>query len=147
MIIIKPETSVKTVWRIYLVLISLLPAFAISFFLSGKSVFMPVALVWFAVFIFFFAVYIPVYHKNLVYALNDNTLTLKHGVFYTSIYNMPVNNIQFTSIVISPLMRPFGLVSLKVVAPGAKIILPGLTLKESRKLEKSLDKIKRGAGA
>lgn len=135
--ILKPEYQVLTIWRILLIAASFPLALAIALFLTG-TIYKVAAFFWFLIFLFGYLFYLPRLFESLLYIMDDKHITLKKGVFYNSIYTIPLENIQFTNLIITPFSRLFGIVSLRIVAPGASISLPGLCLDEARAISKVL---------
>lgn len=136
MIIARPRPQILTIWRLILTIGSAVPAFAISFFLKGVA-YKFAAVVWFLIFLGAYLFYLPTLYNSLVYIVEQNNVTVRRGVFYNNVYSIPMSAVQFTTITISPFSRLFGLVTLKVVSAGAKVSMPGMTLKEARTFEKA----------
>lgn len=142
--VIYPRKQVLTLWRIVLVIVSAVPAFAISFFLKG-NIYKLAIIAWFILFLFLYLLYLPFYYKSLTYILYKDNLTVQRGVIFNNLYTLPLDKVQFTTLTINPLTRLVGLVSLRVVAPGAKLSLSGLSMKEARRLAHEISSLSKEA--
>lgn len=138
MTIVRPNRKVLTMWRILLVVVSFLPILAISLFLTSSTLYKVGVGIWGVLFILFFAWYLPKLYNSMVYIIDENNVVFRRGVFITKVVNMPINNIQYTTISISPFARIMGVVTLIVVAPGARLSLAGLSMKEARRISKDI---------
>lgn len=137
MIILKPQPNMLTIWRILLSLAAIGPAFFIAFFFSG-ALYQVLTILWFILYLGAFLFYFPRLYQSLIYIINDDMITLRRGVFYQYVYSIPLRQVQFTALSASPISRLFGIVTLRVVAPGSKVYLPGLLLADARKFSKEI---------
>ena len=132
---IKPQQKVLSLWRALAVALAVPPAFLCSFMLRAPS---PIWLAgtggWVAVFLFFYLFYLPRRYLGLSFRIHGGALELFSGVFVRRHCLLPIANIQFTTVVANPCSRIFGLCSLRVVSPGARMLIPGLTRRSAEEL-------------
>ena len=102
--------------RIYLFLFTLVLVF----------LFRKLTLLWLSVYLFFNFFYIRAYYKKLSLTLENNTLTLKSGVFYKFIRQIKTENIQFIKEIKTPLCLLFKVKTIKIYTSGGKITTPHL---------------------
>ena len=102
--------------RIYLFLFTLVLVF----------LFRKLTLLWLSVYSFFNFFYIRAYYKKLSLTLENNTLTLKSGVFYKFIRQIKTENIQFIKEIKTPLCLLFKVKTIKIYTSGGKITTPHL---------------------
>lgn len=141
MTIARPRAQILSIWRLILTICSAVPALLIAFFLHGTA-YMIATVLWFTIYLTVSLLYLPALYNSLVYIIEDDIVTLRRGVIYNNIYRIPVYAIQFTTLTISPFSRIFGLVTFEVVAAGARISMPGMTLKEARTFDKIISSLK-----
>jgi Uncharacterized conserved protein len=123
----RPSPKLLTVWRILLALVCCAPAFLLSlFFEIGGLIWCVGTAGWLGVFLFFYLFYFPRYYQSIDYAVDKSCLRLRHGVFTTAEKVIPLHAVQFTIVQAHPVYRVFGLAELQVVAPGSRMVIPGL---------------------
>lgn len=128
----KPKLKLLTAWRQYLVIFSSLPAFLITLlFWNRKTVLVTLLAVWFIVFMLLYLVYLPARYKKTSFILKDESLIKTSGVFYYSSYCVPLKNIQYVTVLSSPVMKFNGLSSVAVVSAGGRVIIPGFVSSEA----------------
>ena len=86
--------------------------------------------IWLGLFVFFFAVYIPIYawsYRAFINKTEDGkSLTIKSGVFIRSERTIGISNIEYVKVSIGPIQRIFGDLSLCVYTAGASLVVRGL---------------------
>lgn len=135
----KPQPAILTIWRLILVFAAIFPAFFVSLFLriGGRAWMLSVGL-WLLCFLFFYLYYLPLRYKKLSYVLRDGQLTVNSGILYTRVRVMPLQNIQYAGLIVSPLDAIWGLAAVAVIAPGGRLLLPGLLRADAEKLAAAL---------
>lgn len=132
---VKPHPRILTVWRLLLVFAAIPPCFLFSLFLRVGGLWWCIcAALWTVLFLFFYLFYLPVRYRKLSFTLEKEQLTVAGGVFQTNIRTMPLGNVQYVSLVISPIDAAWGLCTLLITAPGGRIRLPGLRQQDARNL-------------
>jgi len=110
-------------------------AFLISLVIVVFSVqwFLVVA-VWLALFLLCWLWYLPQRSKNMSLSITTEKITMHIGIFVRKIQVLPLGSIQFVSVWQNPLQRLLKICSLHIVAPGGKLVFPGLLNKSAEKL-------------
>jgi membrane protein YdbS with pleckstrin-like domain len=131
----KPRRELLAIWRFYLILAALIPAFVISLIFSFPGGWWLLATgIWFALFVGLFAVYLPLLFQSRAYAVEKERIVSYGGVVYRYCHSLPLASIQYITLLASPLARLFRICSLVVVAPGGRMILDGLTRSDGEHL-------------
>lgn len=135
----KPQPKILTAWRVLLTFAMLAPAFlnALLFPIRGQA-WLGVSAGWIVLFLVLYLVYLPLRYQKLSFSVSGDRILLYSGVLYTRARSIPLRNIQYSTILRSPLDRLFGLCSLVVTAAGGRISLPGLRLPDAEALAKAL---------
>lgn len=137
---IKPQKNILTVWRIWLVIGTFPFALLNSLlFPTHSKVWICTTAAWVVLFLLGYLYYLPTRYRKLSFAIHEEQVVLYSGVLYTRVRTLPVHNIQYTTILRTPLDHPFGLCSLALVAPGGRITLPGLRLQDAKTLSSLLN--------
>jgi len=132
---IKPQPGILTIWRLLLVFAAIPPSFLFSLFLRvGGLWWWACAALWTVAFLFFYLFYLPARFRKLSFTLEKDRLTVTSGVFQTNTRVMPLANVQYVGLVISPFDAVWGLCTLLVTAPGGRLHLPGLRQQDARNL-------------
>ncbi len=119
------------IWRIRLLLIAFLCAFLTSFFFSFLSLWwLILTSAWLLIFLFFYLIYFPIRLKKLSLTVNDNSITLKSGVFYNITRVIKKDKVQFVRELKTPLCRIFNVKTFAVYSAGAKILIPPIDDKD-----------------
>ena len=122
---IKISKKNLTIWRIYLIIPAFVCAFLTSFFFEMLSFWWLVLTgAWLILFLFFYTVYFPVRLKKLALTIDENTITLKSGVFYNIIRVIKKDKIQFIKEIKTPLSYIFKVKAFVVYSAGGKIYTP-----------------------
>lgn len=136
---LKPQPTLLKKWRLFLLLISLVPAFLNALiFTPGEVDWLVASGIWLLLFLFFYQYYLPVRFRKLTFSVSGSRIVIYSGVFSTIVRSIPLDNVQFTSHIASPLDAIWGLCSLKVTAPGGRVVIPGLSSKDADNLAKML---------
>ena len=129
------QKEILTIWRISLALTAFVPAFITSLlFQPGTPFWIMLTALWILLFLFFYLFYLPVRYRKLAFAVRGDSLVVRSGVFSTRVRTMPLQNIQYSGLVVSPLDAVWGLGSLVVTAPGGRIRIPGLRRQDAENL-------------
>ena len=123
----KPSPKIITVWRVYLTLASILPAFAISVRYAGSFAWKIAAAAFILVFLAIYLAYIPALYKSYSYDLNR----VASGVFRERTIVLSRETIQSVGVGVDPVGRIFGLASVTVYVAGARFVIPGIPLDEA----------------
>ena len=135
----KPDLHLLTVWRLRLLLVTLLPSSLSAYFSAWQGLFWWIFTIsWAAAFLAFYLFYYPIKFRKLSYSRNSQYLLLHCGVIYTRVKAMPLDSIQYTAIASSPLQRLFHVHTLLIYAAGACLRLPGLPLETAKQLQQEL---------
>lgn len=134
----KLSPKIITVWRAYLTLASLLPAFAISVRYAGSFAWKIAAGVFVLAFVWMYLFYLPALFKSFSYGVGDGTLVLKRGVFRERSIILPKAAIQSVAVGGEPLRLALKLADVTVFAAGASGRIPGLPLEEAWALAEEL---------
>ena len=125
MLEIKISQKNLTIWRIYLIIPTFVCAFLTSFFFRMFSFWwLVLTAVWLILFLFFYTVYFPLRLKKLSLTIDNDTVTLKSGVFYNIIRVVKKDKIQFVKEIKTPLLYIFKVKSFVVCSAGGKIYTP-----------------------
>lgn len=127
MLQLRPQPTVLKIWRVFLVAAFCIPAFVLSLVLEvGGLPWLLSTGGWLLAFFILYLFYLPAFFHSHRYSLEGGKLILRRGVIYHNVYSLEVGRVQFSTLVINPLDRLFGLASLRVVAAGGDLYLPGL---------------------
>lgn len=130
-----PQPSLMSIWRALLVCATFLPAFVCSLFLRPGSTAWGIATgLWAAVFVGCYLWYLPRRFASLTLRVEENRFVLTTGVVRRVTRTMHFENIQFVSLRSSPLHRHYRLASVVMVAPGGRMVMPGLREEDARRL-------------
>ena len=123
----RPSPKLLTVWRILLALVCCVPAFLLSlFFAVGDVIWCVGTVAWLCVFLFFYLFYLPRCYQRIGWAVDQKYVRLRYGVFTTTEKIIPLHAVQVTVVQAHPIDRLFGLAELQIVAPGSRMVIPGL---------------------
>lgn len=138
--VVKPALHILTVWRLRLLLCTLLPSFLSAYFFANRPLWWGCTLVWVAAFCYFYIVYYPIKLKKLFLSGNNRCLLIHCGVIYTRVKAIPYTGIQYVAVTSSPLERFFGICSLVFRMAGASAYMPGLTPGQAEEIRAVLEK-------
>jgi len=99
---------------------------------------------WGFAFLYLYLFYLPARWRGLSFSLDTHAISRRSGVFFLKTEALPTQAVRFTSIVRDPVLRVFGLCTLRVAAPGAGLSIHGLTQAEARELSMILSLTLRG---
>lgn len=137
--VIKPALHILTVWRIRLLLCTLLPSFLSAYFVVHLGLIWWICTgIWVAAFCYFYIFYYPIKLRKLSFSGNDRCLLIHCGVIYTRVKAIPYTSIQYIAETSSPLERLFGICSLVFHMAGATAYMPGLTPLQAAQIQASL---------
>ena len=95
---LQPHPAVLTIWRLWLFLAALVPAFFASvFFRIGSGWWLFANACWLAPFLAVWAWYLPQRLRGYSYSLTDDRLILQSGVFGRRVKTVPRENVRFTT--------------------------------------------------
>ena len=135
----KLDRRALTVWRVRLTLIMLIPSFLVSLFFSMDSLYWKIGTgIWVGVFATLFFWYYPLKYKKLSFYLNEESLVIGCGVFYTRVKSMPLCNIQYVTLGQTLLQRVLQVKSVFIVAAGGWVYLPGVEKETANRLQRIL---------
>lgn len=135
----KPHPHILTVWRLRLLLFTLLPSFISACFLPRINwVWWLFTAVWSFAFLYLYIFYYPIKYKKLSYSLAEFCLLVHCGVIYTRVKAMPFTSIQYVSISATPLQRLFDISTVFVYSAGSSVHISGLTPGDAKALELAL---------
>lgn len=134
-ITLTPQAKIVSVWRIVLLCAALPLAVLCSLVFEPGSLWWIISsLLWALPFLFFYVFYFPLRHRRLSLQIEDNRMVMRTGVFYHIVRSVPFENIQFVGLRASPLHKYWKLATLTVVAPGGRMMMPGLDSAEAERL-------------
>lgn len=132
---IKPQPRVLALWRLVVAIVVFIPAFLLSLFLKIFSIPWIIGTVlWVGVFLFFFLFHLPRFYQSLTIEVTPEEIVVRGGVFYSNLYAVATQNIQFLTISATPLSQLFRLVTLKITMAGGRVRVPGLKREDAKKL-------------
>lgn len=132
---LKPQPALLTIWRLSLTCAAIPPAFLISLCLRiGGRAWSIATVIWALLFLFLYLVYLPLKFRRLAFTLKNERLTVHSGGFYIRMREMPLENVQYVGILISPFDALFGLASVSVIAAGGRVLVPGLRKQDALNL-------------
>jgi membrane protein YdbS with pleckstrin-like domain len=135
----KPSPKTLTVWRVRLMLIAFVPAFALSLrYNAGSSAWRVFAGVFVLVFAGAYLFYLPALLKIRSYSIKAEKLTITSGAFNTKTFSLPLCAVQTVTVSADLLCRAFGLASVTVFTAGFRLRIPGLPLEQAKALAKQL---------
>ncbi|MDR2909160.1 MAG: PH domain-containing protein [Oscillospiraceae bacterium] len=130
-----PQPRILTVWRASLVGAAFVPAFLSSLIFSpGEPGWWAASALWLTLFLLCYLWYLPSRFKRLSLAVEEDRFIQTGGVFLRISRTAPFGSVQFLRLSSSPIHRYFGLSSLIIVAPGGRILMPGLRAEEAERL-------------
>lgn len=139
--VIKPALHILTVWRLRLILCTLLPSFLSALFFGSRGpIWWSCTVIWVAAFCYFYIGYYPIKLRKLFFSGNDLCLLIHCGVIYTRVKAIPYGSIQYISVTSTPLERLFGICSLALYMAGASVKMPGLTPEQADTLRRELER-------
>lgn len=130
----KPDYRILRVWRINLVILSLIPAFAIALLETGSLPWSLLTGAWALLFLLVYLVYLPLYYNSVSFSMEDGRISLRSGVFYKKRRWMDLDKVQHYAIVRGPVSRLFGLATLVFTAAGGRLTMPGFRLEYAGRL-------------
>lgn len=140
-----PRPQIISVWRSVLICAALPAAVACSLFLKPGTLLWGVCSgLWILPFLFFYIVYFPLRRRRLSLEVEKGQLVMRTGVFYSIVRTVPYESIQFVGLRTSPLHKRWQLASLVVVAPGGRLLMPGLDAQEAQRLVRVLLSVREG---
>ena len=132
---IKPQPRVLTLWRLLAALVVFVPAFLLSLFVELFSILWIVGTVlWVGIFLYIFLFHLPRFYQNLAIEVTQQEVIVRGGVFYSNLYTIALQNIQFITISSTPLSQLFRLVSLKITMAGGRVRIPGMKREDAERL-------------
>lgn len=135
----KPSRRALTLWRTRLSLAALIPAFLSAlFFRPGSLIWLILTVAWVLVFLVMFVWYYPLKYHKLSYTVAGEVLVINCGVVYTRRKTMLVDNIQYVTVLVTPLGRLFGLCTVFFEAAGGRLHLPGIPMEDGERLQRLL---------
>ncbi|MCL2057409.1 MAG: PH domain-containing protein [Oscillospiraceae bacterium] len=135
----KPHRGLMTIWRMYLTAAALIPAFLFSLFLPFPGFWWrSAAIIWGAVFLALYAVYIPMRFSAKSFRVENGMVVSCGGVVYRYSHSLPIGRIQYVSLVTGPAERLLGMCTVVIAAPGGKLVLSGLKGAEGLALAQAL---------
>lgn len=135
----KPDLHLLTVWRIRLLLCTMVPSFLSAYFLPRLNwVWWLFTAAWVLAFLGFYIFYYPIKFRKLSYSANANCLLIHCGVIYTRVKAVPLTSVQYVSVGTTPLQRLFGICSLFVYTAGSSSYIPGLAPDRAEELRELL---------
>lgn len=135
----KPHPHILTVWRLRLLLFTLLPSFISACFLPRINlVWWLFTAVWSLAFLFFYIFYYPIKYKKLAYSLAEFCLLVHCGVIYTRVKAMPFTSIQYVTVSSTPLQRLFDISTVFVYSAGSSVHISGVTPAAALELQLAL---------
>lgn len=125
-------------WRLRAAAAAFLASFLLTLFLSDFSFWHRLSLLLTGVvFLFFFCVFYPLKHTKCTYFFYGRQLVVDCGVFYSRRRVIPLENIQYVTLLRTPDMLPFGLASVMVHSVGTSLYLPCLRFRDAQDLQEA----------
>ncbi len=125
-------------WRLRAAVAAFLASFFLTLFLSDFSFWYRLSLILTGVvFLFFFCVFYPLKHTKCTYFFYGEQLVVDCGVFYSRRRIIPLENIQYVTLLRTPDMLPFGLASVMVHSVGTSLYLPCLRFCDAQDLQEA----------
>ena len=124
---IRPDIKLLHAWRTCLILLSAPPAFLFSLLLQiGSAPWFLAAGAWGLVFLYVYLFYLPARWRELSFSVDNLTVRCKNGVYFRKTETLPLSAVRFTSIMQGPILRIFGLCTLRIAAAGTDLLICGL---------------------
>lgn len=131
----KPRRELLLIWRLYLILCALIPAFLLSLFCAMfGTLWLILTAAWLVIFLTLFSFYFPLAFRNRAFSVGKDHITAYGGVVYRYSHSLPIANLQYLTLMSSPLERLFHICSLVVVAPGGRMVISGLRRVDGKNL-------------
>lgn len=135
----RPSSRLLAVWRIRLLLLSMVPSFLCAA-IFHQSIWWGVStLFWVVVVLIFYYIYLPLRCQRLSWRVEEGWLRFHCGVLYDRYQAVPLQNIQFLSRSTPPLMRLYHLTTLVVHCAGGVLFLPGMSITQAVELQQSIE--------
>lgn len=139
----KPHPRLLTIWRTRLVLCMAVAAAAINAFgVRGYSVWLVQALLLF----YLYALLLPGRYRNIHYRIKGKHLLIDCGWLFARIKAIPLGHVQYIERRHTPLSYMFGLYTLTIYSAGSISHIPGLSITQVDRLERSLLSLNREEG-
>ncbi len=124
---LRPQPRLLAMWRALSIAAAVPPAFLCSFLLeAGSAPWILSTCGWVAAFLYMYLYWLPGLYKSLSYRVSGGCIELRSGMLGRKSVAIPLVNIQFTAVTAYPWEQIFGLCSLRVIAPGGQMRIPGL---------------------
>ena len=128
-----------TYWRIHLLMLCVLPAVIGGFFYyTAVKLFTIWTFLWMAVFLLLCFVYLPMFHQYYRYAVSNILIKVDRGVLFQRMDAVYIRNLQYTTLIQTPLQRVMHLATLQLHAAGGSVWLYCLSYEEARLLRVQL---------
>lgn len=136
-----PPRRSLTYWRIHLLLLCFVPALIGGFFYyTAAKLFTVWTFVWVAIFLLLCFVYYPMYYRCYRYSVSNTLIKVNRGVIYRQMEAVYIRNLQYTTLIQTPLQRILNLATLRLYAAGGAIWIRCLNYEEARLLRVQLAK-------
>ena len=123
-------------WRIRTALLAFLASFLLTLLLSDFPFLLRLFFILIGVvFLFFFCIYYPLKKIKFIYFFHGEQLIVDGGVFYNRRRVIPLDKIQYVTLLRTPDMLPFGLASVMVHSVGTSLYLPCLRFCDAQQLQ------------
>lgn len=128
------------IWRIHITALMVCAAFLCgAVFVFSTVLAICAGIVFFLIYLFFMLFYAPMLYRKCFFILQKDALTIEKGVFLHKRMKLPVNKIQYTEFVQTPVQRVLKTYSAVFHTAGSMVVLNQLS-------EKSVMQIKRLTG-
>lgn len=123
-------------WRLRAAAVAFLASFFLTLLLSDFTFWHRLSLILTGVaFLFFFCVFYPLKRTKFTYFFYHERLVVECGVFYSRRRIIPLESIQYVTLLRTPDMLPFGLASVMVHSVGTSLYLPCLRFSDAQDLQ------------
>ena len=132
----KSSASYKalSLWRLRLLIAALIPSF-IALLRPDSIICRIIAVVAGTAALLTALIYLPLFYWRFGYSLQKDYLTVNSGVIFCQTRTIHLQNIQYVTLVQTPLQTVFRLATVSVTAAGGKLLLFSLELADAHRLK------------
>lgn len=141
---LKPSHKLVAVWRIRLILISILLLMLLRLLLFIRPAAGILGITVLAGGFLMLWTWIPRYCRKIRYRLDEDGLTIKSGLFFPRLVSLPQPSALYTCVYRTPLYLLTGLYGIAVWGAGVHALLPGLTQDQAQAVSCRLSRPEKG---
>lgn len=126
-------------WVIRLTLFAMIPLFiSVLSFGTSRILWTIFTLIWTVLYLLGAFVYYPMKYKKLRLSYDNKTICIKTGVFYTRYKFIPVESVQYLTLLSMPVQHLFGMTSAIIYCSGSFVYVSSLDRKQAGEFQEEV---------